>query len=83
MKFNIVGKDENGVEKTLVRKFRERDWFEIFATTESMRASQYRIVRLILIKQFERDIMHLLNEDIEEIKNIIKEFKKFEIRFEV
>lgn len=80
MKFNLMGKDGN---KTLLRKFHERNWFEIFATAESISASQNRIIRLILIKQFERDIMHILNEEIEDLKNAISEYKTFEIELEV
>lgn len=80
MKFNLIGKNEN---KTLLRKFHERNWFEIFATAESISAFQNRIIRLILIKQFERDIMHILNEEIEGLKNAISEYKTFEIELEV
>lgn len=83
MKFNIIGKDENNINKTILRKFHEQNWFEIFATAESISASQYRIIRLILIKQFERDIMHILNEEIEILKDAIKEYKTFEIELEV
>lgn len=83
MKFNIIGKDGNKIDKTLVRKFHEQNWFEIFATAESISASQYRIVRLILIKQFERDIMHVLNDEIEILKNAINKYKTFEIELEV